>query len=407
MSYHYVGIDWASDHHDIHITDDSAEKLDAFRVKHSLLGMETILRHIYQLTVDRSKALFALETDKGLLVNFLLDNGFTVFAINPKSVDRFRDRYDPSRNKTDPIDAMLLADILRTDRHRFRAILPESDELRELRILTRDHKARIISRTRLTNQLIACLKSYYPLALELFADLKNNICLEFLQAFPDHMKAQKLTLGQLKTFLRKHGYTCPNRVRTLFETLKTPQIPVEDFIIRAKSRKMLSLVANMKAANAHIKGYEKEIAAILEAHPDSRIFLSLPGVDTVLAARILSELGDNRSRYKNYNDAQCEAGTAPVTKQSGKYYRHVIFRRACKKQFRDAMQLFAFSSTKQCNWARTYYVSQRQRGKTHPQATRALANKWIKIIYTMWQNRQPYDERVHLNMLKDHLTRQL
>jgi len=406
MSYYYLGIDWATDHHDIHITDDSAEKIDAFRVKHSLAGMETILNHVYRLTTDKKETLFALETDKGLLVNFLLDNGFTVFAINPKSVDRFRDRYDPSRNKTDKIDASILADILRTDRHRFRAILPESESLRELKILTRDHKALIGSRTRLTNQLIACLKFYYPLGLELFCDVKQRICLEFLSSFPNHLRAQRLTLNQLKAFLTKHGYTQPKRTKTIFERIKTPQIPTESFIIRAKSKRMLSLVASIKAANTYINEHEKEITAILKGHPDGGIFLSLPGADITLAARILSELGDNRKRYKNYNDAQCEAGTAPVTKQSGKY-RHVIFRRACKKPFRDAMQQFAFSSTRQCQWAHSYYVSQRQRGNTHSQAVRALANKWLKIIYAMWQNKQLYDEQLHLNMLKSHLIKQL
>ncbi|MCK4326628.1 IS110 family transposase [bacterium] len=406
MSHYYIGIDWADDHHDIHITDDSAEKIDAFRIQHSLAGMKTILEHVYRLTRNKKNLLFALETDKGLLVNFLLDNGFTVFAINPKAVDRFRDRYDPARNKTDQIDAMLLADILRTDRHRFRTILPESDKLRELRILTRDHKALITSRTRLTNQLIACLKSYYPLALELFCDVKQQISLDFLSAFPDYVNAQKLTLNQLKIFLKEHSYPCPQRIKPLFERLKTPQIPVEPFIIRAKSKRMLPLAANIKAINAHINEHEKEIAAIFKSHPDSKIFLSLPGADITLAARILSELGDNRDRYKNYNDAQCEAGTAPVTKQSGNY-RHVIFRKACKKPFRDAMQLFTFCSTQQCQWAHTYYLSQKQRGKRHPQAIRALANKWLKIIYIMWKNQQPYNEQFHLNMLKNHLIKQL
>ncbi|KAF0120069.1 MAG: transposase [bacterium] len=406
MSYYYVGIDWADVHHDIHITNDSAKKIDAFRITHSLKGMETILKHVYQLTMDKQKVLFALETDKGLLVNFLLDNGFTVYAINPKSVDRFRDRYDPSRNKTDQIDAMLLADILRTDRHRFRAILPESNELRELKILSRDHKALTVSRTRLTNQLTACLKGYYPLGLELFADVKGPICLDFLQEFPNYKETQKLTLDQLKKFLAKHFYGYRKRSKPLFEKIKAPQIPVEPFIVRAKSKNMLSLVANTKAINAQIAEHEREMAAILERHPDGKIFLSLPAANIILAARILSELGDNRERYKSYNDAQCEAGTAPVMKQSGKY-RHVVFRRACKKHFRDAMQQFAFVSITKCQWAKKYYRSQRQRGHTHHQATRALANKWVKIIYTMWKKRQPYDERIHLNMLKNHLIKQL
>ena len=169
---------------------------------------------------------------------------------------------------------------------------------------------------------------------------------------------------------------------------------------------MLSLVINIKAINTQIAKHEKEMGTILERHPDGKIFLSLPAANTVLAARILSELGDNRERYKNYNDAQCEAGTAPVMKQSGNY-RHVVFRRACKKHFRDAMQQFAFISISKCPWARKYYLSQRQSGHTNPQATRALGNKWLKIIYTMWKNRQPYDERIHLNMLKNHLIKQL
>lgn len=171
---------------------------------------------------------------------------------------------------------------------------------------------------------------------------------------------------------------------------------------RSKSKLALALIAQLKPLIEQIQSYDKEIACFLARHPDSSLFRSLPGVAENLAARMLSEFGDNRTRYENFNSVQCEAGTAPLTKESGGY-RHVIFRRACNKHFRDALHLFAFSSLSHCLWAKKYYDSQRIKGVTHSRALRALSNRWIKIIFAMWKNHTIYNEQRYLADKTKHL----
>src|SRR4030065_2068784 len=181
---YYVGIDWADENHQVFITDDSAQRLGAFSIVNSHSGVEELFERIRYFVKDQKQVLFALETSKGLLIDSILDAGYTVYPINPKSVDRYRDRYKVSGHKSDDFDAMVLANILRTDRHNYRPILPDSPITRELKILTRECCSLIRLKTMLSNQLTSCLKDYYPVALELFCKLDQQITLLFLKNFP-------------------------------------------------------------------------------------------------------------------------------------------------------------------------------------------------------------------------------
>jgi len=239
----YVGIDWADLKHDICVVDEKGERVVKFIIPHTAQGLSKLHHRLSMLTPNRDELLVALETDKGLVVSFLLDLGYTVYPINPKVVSRYRDRYRTSGAKSDPLDALVLANILRTDRHRFRPIMPDSTLARELKVLTRDHKHLVKSRTALSNQLTACLKAYYPRALELFSKVTQPITLAFLKAYPTPQGASGLSLKGLKCFLREHRYTHPQRVEELYKTLKQPQMRVESWLVRAKSRHMLALVA--------------------------------------------------------------------------------------------------------------------------------------------------------------------
>lgn len=393
----HAGIDWADEHHNVFIVDDGGQKLTSFRIPHSADGFDTLLNKVSPLITRREEVLFAIETDKGLLVSFLLDQGFTVYAINPKAVNRFRDRYKLSGAKSDEIDAMTLANILRTDRDRFRPLLPNSEEARELKILCRDREHLVRLRTRLTNQLTACLKSYYPLALKIFQNVESSISLAFLESYPTPEEAKRLSTEEMSQFLSKQHYPHPRRVEEICQRLKEPQIPADPLIVRTKSMYMLSLIPQLRVLNKRIKLYEERIEEILKSHPDGGIFSSLPGAGPVLASGMLGEFGDNRDLFSNFNSVQCQAGTAPVTKQSGNY-RHVELRRACAKPFRNVMHQFSFCSLKECTWAREYYRGQRAKGKTHSKALRALGNKWMKIIHAMWRDRKPYDESHYLAM---------
>lgn len=388
----YIGIDWADNHHDIYIIDEQGDKIDSFRIDHNPHGLSILRDKICDLKVLKTQILFAIETHKNLLVDFLLDTGYTVYSINPKSVDRYRDRYRVSGAKDDTFDAMVLANIIRTDRKQHRAIIPNSDLARELKVLTMDEQRLIQLKTKLVNQLSACLKDYYPLALELFSQIDQTITLDFLLMFPYPGPA---SVKELRKFLKKHHYSqIGEKAQELYNKLSGNQIFVEGLTIRTKSRLMITLVKHLKMLLLELAEYHAEIRKLFEEHSDSGIFKSLPGAGEKNAPRLLAEIGDNRSRYTDAKNLQCDAGTSPVTIRSGKM-KIVHMRWACRKSFKNTLYQFSFSSMNESIWAQRYYEEQRKKGKTHTEALRALGNKWLKIIFHLWKNNLTYDENKH------------
>jgi len=216
---YYIGIDWADKHHDIYATDEKGQQLMSFRISHDPEGFQALLDRVQTLSQDKEEILFAIESHHGLLVDFILDAGYKVYPINPKSMDRYRDRYKVSGAKNDRFDARVLANILRTDLSIFKPIVPNSEIARELKMLTRDREALVKSKTRLVNQLTSCLKAHYPLALELFGDLQSGIALAFITQYPTAKSAQSLSLKQFKRFLKDHSYTHPHRAERLKDSM--------------------------------------------------------------------------------------------------------------------------------------------------------------------------------------------
>ncbi|MBC7338767.1 MAG: IS110 family transposase [Firmicutes bacterium] len=387
----YVGIDWAEKAHRVCIRDD--ERIHAeIEVPNSAVGAADLLAKIAAIEPDKRNVLFAIEANHGPFIDAILDAGYTIYPLNPKAVERYRDRFRLARAKTDWIDARVLADILRTDRQAHQPLKPDSEETTMLRLLTRDCAELEKTQTMLRNQLRSALLCYFPLATELFSDLASPTALAFLKAYPTHQEARRATPEALEALLRAQRYPrAAKKARELYQALQQAPFAVRPAMSAAKQMLVATLVAQLEVLNAQISSYRKEIDALMQEHPDSAIFTSLPGAGTRLAARMLGELGDDRNRYPGVRVAQARAGTAPVTRQSGKS-RVVVFRRACVKPFRETMQLFAFCSTRWCSWARDYYLQKRAAGKKHSEAIRALANVWLKIIFAMWKNRTPYDE---------------
>jgi transposase len=397
----YVGIDWSDASHAVYITDDSGEQLARFTIDHSAEGLYSLLEEFHKHSLDPSEILCALETNRGTLVDFLLLHGYTVYGVNPKIAKRNRNRFRVSAANSDYFDAMVLAEILRTDRRHLRPLHPSSELTRELQLLTQHLADLIKSRSRLANKLRNCLKAYFNVANNLFKDIYSAICLDFLESYPTWEKAGQLSLEDLKEFLRKHRYSHPKRVSKIYELLHQNPIPVEPVVGKAYTRQALSFIKQLKLLNQEIGEYEQEIARLFKEHPDREIFSSLPGVGERLGPYLIAHYGDNRSRYDSAQAVQCDSGTAPATKGSGKR-RQVFQRRACRKSFRHTMQMMSFASLTKSQWARNYYDSQRSRGKSHSQALRALANKWQKIIFALWQRRTVYDEAHHVRMQELH-----
>ncbi len=401
----YAGIDWADRHHDAVVIDDAGKRVVSIRVEHSPEGLGKLvgfLRGIGDVAERPGNLACILEVSRGLLIAALLEAGLPVYPVNPKTVDR---RRKPSGAKTDAIDAYLLARTGRSDLADLRRLAPDSPVIEELKALTRDREGLVQAQTRLVNQLTACLKSYYPAALGLFAKLHQRTALAFLRAFPTPQEAEAADEGSVTEVLRlaRHPYL-DTKARRIVEKLRNPQLQADAVTTRAKARLMLALAAQLLPLIEAIAEYDREIERLFASHPDSAIFTSLPGSGAKLAPRLLAEWGDDRARYEDASSVQALAGTSPVAYQSGQYSR-ARKRSACSKPFRDALYQFARLSTQSEPWAADYYARKRGEGKTHTMAVRALGNQWVRIIHALWIKRKVYDRAVFLQAQREHAHR--
>lgn len=393
-----LGIDWADQKHDACLRTEDGRVIHSFEFANSAEGFERLRDRVRAaMEGGETQVLCAVETNQGILVNFLLEQGWIVYPINPKSVDRYRDRLRTARGKTDQLDAWLMSDILRTDRELHRPLLPDSEQIRELRELTRGREDLVQEGVRLVNQLKACLKAYWPESISIFKEIDSAWVLAFLAKYPTHALAKQASLPVLQAFLKEQRHPgWREAAEKLYADLRAPHIHVALFAVRARSRQAAHLVRQLRNVKDDIKAYDKEIARLLREHPDGQLYESLPGAGTILAARLLAEIGDNRERYATASSLQCEAGTAPVTQRSGNTLFVVLFRRACKKQLRHALHLFALCCLIRCGWARAVYDAQRAKGKGNAEALRVVAHKWLRIIFAMRRTGTPYSEDKHL-----------
>jgi transposase len=398
----YAGIEWADEHHDAVVIDDAGKRVVVLRVAHSAQGLaqlQTALRSIGDVGEHPEHLACIVETSHGLLISSLLEAGWAVYPVNPKMVDRHR---KPSGAKTDAIDAYLLARTGRSDLADLRRLTPASPVIAALKVLTRDQDSLIQGQTRLVNQLTACLKAYYPVALTLFGKLQQPSTLAFLQAFPTLAQARAASAEQLAGVLGAAAYPgAVTKARTIRERLQTPQLAADPVFTRAKARLTLSLVAQRQALLPQIAAYDEEITRLVLSHADSAAFASLPRAGERLAPRLLAEWGDDRGRYAAAASVQALAGTAPVAVESGKF-RAVRRRQACLQPLRNVLHQFAWQSTRKEAWALAYYQRKRRAGKSHSMAVRALANQWVRIIYALWAKRHAYDASVFLAAQQAH-----
>ena len=340
-----------------------------------------------------------IETNKGLLITALLEAGLPVYPVNPKTLEKWR---KPSGAKTDAIDAFLLARKGRSDLDQLRRLEPDSPLVQELKQLTRDQDGLIQMQTRLLNQLTACLKAYYPVALELFSKLHQAATLAFLQAYPTLEAAQAASEAEILAVLQTGPF--PNvkaKAQAIWQQVHRPQLQADAITTRTKSRLMLALVQQLAPVMEAIAAYDQEIERLFLTHPDADLFASLPGAGKRLAPRLLAEWGDDRTRYQDASSVQALAGTSPVAFQSGNFAR-AHRRYACNKVLRNAFQQFAWQSTRREPWALAYYQRKRQEGKTHTVAVRALANHWVRILFAAWTTRHPYDAAIFLAAQQAH-----
>jgi transposase len=400
----YAGIDWANDHHDALVIDEKGHQVGSLRIDHSPSGLSKLNTFLEQVIGSQPKDQMAciIETTHGLLIAALLEAGWPVYPVNPRTVDR---RRSASGAKTETIDAYLLAKTGRADLADLRRLTPDSEKVAELKLLTRDQDGLIQMQTRLVNQLTACLKAYYPVALDLFGKLHQKSTLLFLQTYPTPQAAQAASCEQIQKLLQACRHPQAKAVASsIVEQVHQPHLQADAVTIRTKSRLTLALVSQLLPLLEQIAHYDKEIDTLFLTHEDHQIFESLPRAGQRLAPRLLAEIGDDRTRYQDESLLQALAGTSPVLFQSGMYSK-AHRRMACIKPLRNPLHSFAWQTTQSEPWARDYYQRKRAEGKSHTVAVRALANVWTRIIFAMWLHHSSYEAATFEHAQQQHAHR--
>jgi transposase len=391
---YFVGLDWAAREHAVCVLDERGSVAVRFTAAHTEAGLAELVARLGKFGAP-AELRIAIERPSGLLVDTLVDKGFAVVPIHPNAVKAARPRYSAAQGKTDLGDAYLLADLLRTDGHRFRTLAPLSDETKALRALVRTRDDLVDKRVALANQLRALLGEFWAGAAEIFADVDSPIALEFLDRYPTPQSASSLGEKRLAAFLARNAYSGRRPVAELLGRLRAaPRSVAGALEADAKGECVRALVAVLRPLVAQIAALTSAIEHAVEAHPDGKIVTSLFRSGRVCAAQLLAEIGDDRARFVSDEHLAAEGGVAPVTRESGKH-RAVTFRWACNMRLRSALTTLADTTRHTMPWARAVYQRARERGKEHAHAIRILARAWCRLLWQCWQKRVAYDPTKH------------
>jgi len=391
MSKFFAGLDWASQVHAVCVIDEHGTVKTRFEVTHDAVGLRELCRRLAAF----GAIAVAIERPSGTLVDTLIEAGFTVVPIHPNAVKASRPRYRSHGAKSDTSDAYLLADLLRTDGHRFKPLTPHSDEIRALRALVRGRDDLIATRVQLANQLRSLLESFWPGAATVFADVDSPIGLAFIDRYPTPASAKGLGLKRMAAFCAQHGYSGHRSAEELVCRLRdAPAATCGALETQAKGELARALAHSLVAIVEHIRRLTNRIEHAVAALDDGRILMSFPRAGRICAAQILAELGSDRQRFSSDQHLAAEAGVAPLTYQSGKC-RAVTFRWACNHRLRAALTCLADNSRHASTWAAHVYAKARGRGCDHPHAVRILARAWVRVIWRAWLDRKPYDPSQH------------
>ena len=392
----FAGIDWSEHHHDVCVMDAEGNQLVSIRIPEGLEGVGRLHEVLADHADEPHEVVVGIETDRGLLVRALLAAGYEVVAVNPMSVDRYRDRHRTSGAKSDAVDARVLADLVRTDRQRHRAVAGDSELAGTIKLLARTHQSFVWERRRHANRLRSTLREFYPQALEAFGTkLSSPDAVAVLTVAPTPALGRRLSLSKLAAVLRRAGRSrgVEPRAEEIQRALRSKQLSAPESLEQTYGLIVTSLVGLIGGLNDQIERLEAQLEVAFERHPDAEVLSSLPGLGFVLGARVLGEFGDDPTRYADARARRNYAGTSPITKASGKG-RVVLARFARNTRLADACYQWAFSSLTGSPGARAFYDRHRARGKTHTQALRALANRLVGIMHGCLRHGEHYSEEI-------------
>jgi transposase len=394
----FCGIDWAEDHHDIALVDAAGQLRARRRISDDAAGLAALLELLATHGDSAEDPVpVAIETPRGLLTACLRATGRKVYPINPMAVARYRDRHSVAGRKSDHGDAVVLANILRTDAHAHRPLPADSELAQAIAVLARAQQDAVWARTAAHNKLRSHLREYYPAFLAAFNGAKGGIMRSearaILAAAPDPAAAATLTLTQLKALLKKAGRrrgidASATRLREAFRAPQMHQLPLVE---QAMGRQALALLRQLDAACAAAGGLEQATIESFNQHPDAGIITSFPGLGPIAGARVLAETGDDRSRFADAKGLKAYAGAAPITRASGKTTA-VLHRRVKNQRLAAAGYIWAFSAITASPGARNHYDRRRKDGDRHAAAQRNLFGRLLGCLHYCLATGQHYHE---------------
>jgi transposase len=398
----FLAIDWADEKHVWSLQEAHSSTRERGEVGHMPEAIEAWVAQMSQRFAGRPIAL-AVEQTRGALV-FLLSKyeQLHIFPVPPAMTASLRKAFYSSGAKNDPGDADLLLDLVQRHREKLRRLSPDTEATRRIQNLVEERRKLVDEKTAQSNRLEAHLKIYFPQIPHWFEDVDSPLVCALLERWPTLEALQKAGPATLRSFFRKHHCRKEELIESRIKAIGAAMPALKDrAVVEAKVAVVRVLVQMIQVLREGTEGLNQQIQEAAEAHPDFFIFESLPGAGAAMAPRLLAAFGSQRERYQNAAEVQTLAGIAPVTESSGKS-NWVHFRFACPKFLRQSFHEFAAYSIPRSQWARVYYEQQRRRGKKHHAAVRALAFKWIRVIYRCWKERVAYDENVYLAALAKH-----
>lgn len=394
----FIGIDWADGQHEVclGLCDGTFERSTLKQSPEALTQWALGLRERF----GGRKVAVAIEQRKGPLIYALM--GFewlVIYPVNPKSLARYREAFSVSNAKSDRPDAHLLMEIVRLHRDRLRAWHPEDEETRLLQMLVEERRRVVDEVTRLTNRLTSVLKEYYPQALEWAGDLKSAQALDFLSKWPTLEELKRARPKTIEKFYQQHGVRNKEKIQQRLAAIAASKELTRDrAVVTGSTMKTQVMVDQLRVLLKATGNFDVRIQEVYEQHPDADLFKSFPCAGKALAPRLACAFGTDRERWSEAVEIQNLSGIAPVTRASGQT-RSVEKRRACPKFMRQTFMEYAGQSVKKSKWAKCYYGQMRAKGVKHRAALRALAYKWIRIMFKCWKDRTLYSEEAYLAAL--------
>lgn len=397
----YIGIDWADRKHDICLYDPAAKTWTHTTIAATPQAIADWANQLRKQYGER-QFLVGLEQKRGLLLYALCQYEHLVLVpINPRTVANYRKAFQPSRAKSDLIDAKLIVELMQRHGDKLDIWQAGCAKHRELRQWVESRRMLVGEKVRLTNRITAALKSYYPQVLDWFADKHTIAFCEFLEQFPNLESAQAGTPELLKQFFRNHhiirNATIQRRTQQIQEA--GPPLTQDTAIIQPAQALVQGLVALLKVVLQQLIEFETQIEKLFSSLPDAELFQALPGAGPHLVPRLLAAFGEDRSRFNSAQSFMSYIGIAPVKEESGKKH-WVHWRWSCPIFLRQTFVEWVDHARPHSAWSQAFYQQQRTAGKSHQKAIRALAYKWGRILWRCWQDKTAYDEEKYVAALK-------